>query len=133
MLKTNRGFWKTFFFTLITFGIYPMYLIHAFAKETNIACKEDGKHTHGFLFFFFVSLITFGIYSIIWMVKLIDRRGQHCIRHHVNNRLTTTFYLLTIFIFAWLTLGICLIVLDVKYIHQQNDVNMIYNTSIIKK
>ncbi len=47
MLCTNRGFWKTFFLNLVTFGLYNWYLIHSFAKETNIACKDDGDSTSG--------------------------------------------------------------------------------------
>lgn len=129
-LPVNRGFWQVFFFTLLTFGIYGFYLYYAYAKETNIACKDDGKHTRGLLAFILLSLITFGIYQIIWFASLIDRRGSFCENHGVQNRLTVSFYLLTIFIFSWLTLGICAIIVGVKFIHQQNDVNRIYNNSL---
>jgi ABC-type phosphate transport system permease subunit len=126
-LNTTRGFWKTFFFSIITFGIYPLYQIYAFAKETNIVCVNDGKHTRGLIAFLLLSLITFGIYGIFWMAMLIDRRGRHCEENGVNNRLTVTFYLLTIFILSYITFGICGIIVEVKFIHQQNDINAIYN------
>lgn len=126
-LPENRGFWKVFFFSLFTFGIYGLYLFHAFAKETNLVCQEDGRHTRGLLAYIVFSILTLGIYQLIWFVKIIERRGNFCIRNGVNNRLTGTFYLLTVFIFSWLTFGICAIILAVKFIHQQNDVNKIYN------
>ena len=129
-LPENRGFWKVFLFSILTFGIYGYYLYYAFARETNIACKEDGKHTRGLLSLILLTLITFGIYQLIWMVKIIDRRGSFCEKHGVNNRLTVSFYLLTVFIFSWLTLGICAIIVYVKFIHQQNDVNRIYNNKL---
>lgn len=49
MLPTNRGFWLAWLLSIVTFGIYPLYLVHAFAKETNIACAGDGKKTTGLL------------------------------------------------------------------------------------
>lgn len=130
-LPVNRGFWKVFFFSIITLGIYQFYLIHAFAKETNIACKEDGRHTRGLLAYILLSLITLGIYSIVWQAMLVDRRGNFCEKHGVHNRLTLVFFLLTIFLLGVLTLGILNIVVYVKFIHQQNDVNKIYNEKVV--
>lgn len=73
MLPTNRGFWKAFLLNLITLGIYNLYLVHCFAKETNIACAEDGRSTKGLVAYFFLGLITFGIYDIVWTCNWIDR------------------------------------------------------------
>ena len=50
-LTTNRGFWTTMLLTIVTLGIYQWYLIYAFARETNLACREDGKSTSGLLAF----------------------------------------------------------------------------------
>lgn len=132
-LPVNRGFWKVLLFTIITLGIYQLYLIHAFAKETNIACREDGRRTRGLIGYILLSIITLGIYSVIWQALLVDRRGNFCEKHGVPNRLTLLFFLLSYFILGALTLGICVIIAYVKYIHQQNDVNRIYNKSLIQK
>jgi len=47
--KTNRGLLKYLVFSLLTLGIYGLYIIHAAAKETDETCKEDGKNTKGLL------------------------------------------------------------------------------------
>lgn len=130
-LPVNRGFWQVLFFTIFTLGIYSFYLLYAFAKETNIACMEDGKHTRGLLALILLSIITFGIYGIVWNAMLVDRRGKFCENHGVPNRLTLIFYLLTLFILGPLTFGICSIIVGVQFIHQQNDVNRIYNNSLL--
>lgn len=42
-LKTTRGFWKVFFLSIITLGIYDLYYIYKIAKEVNLTCCECGK------------------------------------------------------------------------------------------
>jgi len=132
LLKTNRGFWKYFLLGIITLGIYPLYIIHAFAKETNIACEGDGQHTRGLLGVILLSLITLGIYGIIWEYKIIERRNNYTIRNNMPSRLTGVLYLLTFFILGQITLGIMHLVVLVKFLHQQNDVNQIHNSKIVQ-
>lgn len=71
-LTANRGFWLTLLLSIVTLGIYGLYLIYAFAKETNIACREDGKKTQGLVVYFLLSIITLGIYGIVWECMWIN-------------------------------------------------------------
>jgi len=127
-LPTNKGFWRTFFLSLITLGIYQFWLIYALAKETNIVCKADGKHTSGMLGYLFLSLITLGIYAIVWAVKIIKRRRNFLITNGKDGGLKVSTYLLTVFLWSWLTLGIMPIVVFCKFLYQQNAINKTYNT-----
>ncbi|GAB1416253.1 hypothetical protein MASR2M117_16590 [Paludibacter sp.] len=126
-LTTNRGFWLTLLLSIVTFGIYGIYLIYAFARETNIACKEDGKTTQGLVVFILLSLITFGIYSIVWYCMWIDRCNNYLIKHNKPEGLQVSTYLLTLFILGWLTLGIMYLVVFSKQLYLQNAVNNTYN------
>jgi hypothetical protein len=127
-LPTNRGFWLALLLSIVTLGIYGLYLIHAFAKETNTACsREDWKHTNGLLVTFLLTLITFGIYYIVWEAMLINRRCNYLARHNKPEGLQISTYLLTIFLLGWLTLGIMYIVVFCKDLYQQNAVNRTYN------
>jgi hypothetical protein len=126
-LPTNKGFWRTFFLSLITLGIYQFWLIYALAKETNTVCKADGKHTRGMFGYLFLSLITLGIYAIAWTVKLIKRRRNFLISHGKDGGLKVSTYILTVFLWGWLTLGIMSIVVFCKFLYQQNAVNNIFN------
>ena len=56
-LATNRGFWLTLLLTIVTLGFYQWYLIYAFAKETNIVCREDGRKTAGLVVYILLSII----------------------------------------------------------------------------
>lgn len=131
MLNETRGFWKYILFTIITLGIYQAYIIYAFAKETNIACKSDNKHTRGLLAFFLLSMITFGIYALVWNILLVNRRANFLDNKKQYNNLSVGFYLLSIFL-GPLTLGILTLIGLSKYIRQQNLVNAYYNTKILK-
>jgi hypothetical protein len=126
-LPINKGFWRTFFLSLITLGIYQFWLIYTLAKETNIVCKADGKHTRGIFGYLFLSLITLGVYTIVWAVKLIKRRRNFLINHYKDGGLKVSTYLLTVFLWSWLTLGIMSIVAFCKFLYQQNAVNKTFN------
>ena len=126
-LTTNRGFWLAFLFSIITLGIYGLYLLYAFAKETNIACVEDGKRTNGLLVLILLSIITLGIYGIVWNCGIINRRNNYLTRHGKPEGLQVSTYLLTIFLLGWLTLGVMHLVVFCKNLYLQNDVNRTYN------
>jgi len=126
-LTTNRGFWLTLLLTIITFGIYGWYLIYAFAKETNISCREDGKRTQGLVVYTLLSIITFGIYGIVWGCMWIIRCNNYLAKHGESEGLQVSTYLLTYFLLGWLTLGIMYIVVLCKHLYLQNAVNHTYN------
>lgn len=126
-LTTNRGFWLAFLLSIVTLGFYSWYLIYAFAKETNIACKDDGKSTSGLLVYILLSIITLGIYSLVWYYKWINRCNAYLIRNGKPTGLSASTYLLTVFILGWLTLGIMYLVVFCKMLYLQNAVNATYN------
>lgn len=126
MLPTNRGFWKAFLFSILTLGFYQWYLIYSFAKETNIACKNDGKNTTGLLLFIVFSLITLGIYGIVWYCKWISRCNMYLAMNGRPQGLQVSTYILSVF-FGPLTLGIFNLVVFCKELYLQNAVNRTYN------
>ncbi len=126
-LTTNRGFWLTFLLSIVTFGFYGLYLIHAFAKETNVACKGDGKNTTGLLLYFIFSLLTLGIYGIVWNCMWINRCNAYLAKNNKPEGLQLSTYLLTMFLLGPLTLGIMYIVVFCKTLYLQNAVNATYN------
>jgi len=126
-LVSNRGFWLTLLLTIVTLGIYGYYIIYAFARETNIACKDDNKKTTGLLLFILLSLVTLGIYSIVWYCMWINRCNEYLRKNNKPEGLQVSTYLLTIFLLGWLTLSIMYFVVFAKMLYLQNAVNRTYN------
>ena len=126
-LTTNRGFWLSTLLSIVTLGFYSLYLIHAFAKETNIACKDDNKHTQGAVAYIIFTILTFGIYSIVWQCNWITRCNNYLVRNNKPEGLQISTYLLTIFLLGVLTLGIMFFVVFCKQLYLQNEVNKTYN------
>jgi len=126
-LTTNRGFWITWLLSLVTLGIYQWYLIYAFARETNLACRDYGENTRGLPAFILFSILTLGIYGIVWQATLINRRSNYLTKHGKPEVLQLSSYLLTIFLLGWLTLGIMYLVVFCKNLYQQNAVNQLHN------
>lgn len=126
-LTTNRGFWLSFLLSVVTLGFYNWYLIHAFSKETNIACNEDNKRTQGLVVFILLSFITLGIYSIIWHYNWISRCNNYLIRNNKPQGLQVSTYLLTVLLLGAFKFGIMYLVVYCKILYLQNDVNRTYN------
>lgn len=126
MLTTNRNFFLVLLLSIVTFGIYQLYLVHCFAKETNTACAVDGKSTTGLLGFFFLSLITFGIYGIVWQVMWANRCNNFLRACGQPEGVTGTNMILC-YLFGALTLGIWPLVNYARMITLQNRVNETYN------
>ena len=126
-LTTNRGFWLTILLTIVTLGFYQWYLIHAFAKETNLVCKDDGKKTSGLVVYILLTVITLGIYGIVWWCMWINRCNGYLSRNGKPEGLQVSTYLLTLFLLGWLTLGIMYLVVFCKQLYLQNAVNKTYN------
>lgn len=72
-LKDNRHWLVVLLLSCLTLGIYGIYLVHVQARDTNIACEGDGKHTGGVLKLFLLGLITLGIYIFVWDFKIVSR------------------------------------------------------------
>lgn len=128
MLPTSRGFLKAFLFNLLTLGFYNWYLVHCFATETNIACSDDGRRTNGLVAYILLCIVTFGIYGIIWDCNWISRCNGKLMRNQAGEGLQMSTYLLTVFLFGPLTLGIMYAVVFAKKLYLQNKVNKLYNT-----
>jgi hypothetical protein len=133
ILPFERKVWKIFLISLIPiFGsFYCFFLIFFMAKETNIACAEDGKHTLNFWGALGLSIITLGIYGLVWQYKWFNRESNYLKRHNQKPLLTggqwLTFYILGI-ILSYVVVGIVfLIMIYCKQIWQHNRVNATYN------
>ena len=126
-LPTNRSFWLSLLLSIVTFGFYKWYLIHAFAKETNTACVEDNRRTQGLVVVIIFSILTLGIYSIVWEYNWISRCNNYLRKHKKPEGLQVSTYLLTIFLLGALTFGIMYFVLFYKELYLQNRVNDTYN------
>ena len=113
-LPTNRGFWLTLLYSILTLGFYTLYLIYAFAKETNTACVADGKRTQGLVVYLLLGFVTCGIYPIVWECMWINRCNAYLIRTDKPEGLQVSTYLLTLFLLGWLTLGIMYLVVFCK-------------------
>ena len=92
-MRTNRRFWRTFLLSIVTLGIYPLYMVEVMAQSTNIACRKDGRRTWGLLPFLLLSVITLGIFPLIWHCKLISRFDRYCAEHGDVCVVTKKFYL----------------------------------------
>ena len=126
-LATNRGFWLTLLLSIVTLGIYYFYLIYSFARETNIACKEDNKKTTGLLLFILLSVLTLGIYGIVWFCMWINRCNEYLRKNNKPEGLQVSTFLLTVLLLGYLTLGIMYLVTFCKILYLQNSVNKTYN------
>lgn len=103
-VRTDRGFWRTFFLSIVTLGIYPLYMVSVVAQTTNVACRKDGERTWGVLPFILLSIVTLGIFPLVWHCKVIARWSRYCEANGEQSVVTRKFYL------GWSTFGLLTVV-----------------------
>ena len=128
-LKDDRNWFLVLLLTIITFGIYMLYLIHVMAKDTNEACKEDGNNTWGLGLYLLLSIFTFGIGPIIWQCMIISRWENYAGKNGEIPKCTIISYLLWYILGSFIIIGP--IIAFVKFIKGFNQTCKIYNSKIV--
>ena len=98
-MNDKRTFWRTVFLSIITLGIYNIYLIELMAETANLSCARDGRRTWGAFPYIFFSLLTLGIFPLIWHCTLICRFSALAERNNEKPITSIRHYLL------WTLLG----------------------------
>ena len=80
----ERSFLLYVFFTVITFGIYPIVYWTKISNEINVLCEGDGKKTMKYVYVWLLNFITFGIFGVIWEHKLANRLQENAARYNLN-------------------------------------------------
>lgn len=72
-LIRKRSFVKYFFLSIITFGIYGIYVWYGYVEDLNKICEGDGKKSPNYIIVWLLTMITFGIYGIYWWYRQAER------------------------------------------------------------
>lgn len=124
-MRDDRNFGLTVFLSIITLGIYPLYLVRVIAKTTNIACRRDKKRTWGALPYLFLSIITLGVFGLIWHCANIRRFRNYCRANGEDCRISRRFFL------CWSIFGALILVGPFialsRFMKAYNQVCSIYN------
>ncbi len=104
--KNKLSFVKFILLSLITFGLYGVYVYAKMGDVLNLAAsRADGQKTMNFwLLFLLVSPITLGIGGLVWHHKFCARLGRELERRNLNQKISAATYWL------WGVLGIVIIV-----------------------
>lgn len=84
LLEERRSVLRYVLLNLITLGLYGLYYAAELARDTEVACHGDGKHSYFGKKDVFFSIVTFGIYYTVWMCRLIKRWNDHSTKTHMG-------------------------------------------------
>ena len=73
LLEERRSVIKHILLNIITLGLYGLYATAELARDTNVACYGDGKHSKFGTREMIFSIFTGGLYQALWMMGLIAR------------------------------------------------------------
>lgn len=113
-LDTSRSLVKYILLSIVTLGIYGIYVMTKVSTDINIiASRYDGKKTMNFCLLTFVfSWLTLGIYPLVWYHMLSNRIGDELRRRGFAMEFSAeTFWL-------WNVLGSVIIVGPFIYMHK---------------
>jgi len=113
-LCTSRGLAKTILLSMVTFGIYGIYVMSKVSEDINIiATRYDGQKTnHYCLMFFLFSWLTLGIAPLVWFHKISNRIGAELVRRNIPYSFDASTYWL------WSFLGSFIVVGPFVYLHK---------------
>lgn len=124
-LIATRSYPRVLVLSLLTLGIYPLYLVEIFAESINIACSRDGKRTWGVFPYFTLGIVTLGIFPIIWHCQILRRFKELCARNGEKCCLKQSYFLL------WSLLGAPILVgpflARARFLRAYNQVCRIFN------
>lgn len=66
-VKQDRSLLLYVLLSFVTFSVYHFYFMDLWAKDVNILCEKDGKHTVGVEKMMLFSVLTFGVYKYVWL------------------------------------------------------------------
>lgn len=113
-MKTKRGLFKFIFFSIITFGIYPIVVYSLISEEINVtATPHDGKHTMHYCWIFFIlSWLTLGIATLVWWHRICNRIGNELSHRNLQYSFSAADFWL------WGILGSLIVIGPFVFIHK---------------
>lgn len=93
-LKSDWNFVWYIVLSIVTCGIYSLYVLHCVSRDVNIACDGDGESTPGIVQYILLSIVTCGIYSFYYFYKLGNRLWANAPRYRMEFQETGTTILL---------------------------------------
>ena len=113
-LRTNRGLLKTILLSIITLGIYGIWVMYTVTEDVNTICTPyDRKTSMNYLLLLFVfSWLTLGIAPLVWSHRISNRIGNEMRRRGINYKFGAgTFW-------GWGVLGILILIGPFVYAHK---------------
>ncbi len=113
-LRTNRGLLKTILLSIITLGIYGIWVMYTVTEDVNTICTPyDRKTSMNYLLLLFVfSWLTLGIAPLVWSHRISNRIGNELARRGIAYKFSAgTFW-------GWGVLGILILIGPFVYAHK---------------
>lgn len=113
-LRTNRSLLKMILLSIITLGIYGLWVMYTITEDVNtIATPYDRKTTMNFLLLAFVfSWLTLGIAPLVWYHRISNRIGNELLRRGIPYKFGAgTFW-------GWGILGVIILIGPLVYCHK---------------
>ena len=85
-MKQDRSLLLYVLLSFVTFSVYHFYFMDLWAKDVNILCEKDGKHTVGVEKMMLFSVLTFGVYKYVWLAEIVDRICDNAAEYDVEVR-----------------------------------------------
>ncbi len=113
MMRTDRSLLKYILLSIITLGIYGMWVYSESITTLNIIAVKDERRTNDFLFAnLILGVLTCGIYSLVWYHKMSNRVADELANRGIDYKFNaSTFWL-------WNILGALIIVGPFVYTHK---------------
>ncbi len=81
-----RDFWQYIILSLVTCGVYGIYILCGYVKDINKICEGDGQESNSFIIVLLLTMITGGIYGIYWWYVQSERLYSAALNYGIKLR-----------------------------------------------
>jgi len=104
-LIKEKSLVKFILLSMITAGIYGIYVMYTLAEDTNVICNGDGKKTTNYIVAILLGCVTCGIYTYYWMYALGNRLQDNGPRYGVQIKESGSTILLWMILGSFIAVG----------------------------
>ena len=124
---SHRKFWKFLLLSIVTCGIYGIYVLCGYVKDINKVCDGDGKESKNYIVVLLLSIVTCGIYGVYWWYTQGERLYNAAPSYGIKVREKGSTILIWILLGCTLMPGVGLLVAAYIMFDNMNRIASAYN------
>lgn len=126
-----RKFWKYLLLSVITCGLYGIYVLYGYVRDVNRVCEGDGKESKNYIIVLLLTTLTCGLYGLYWWYTQGERLYNVAPKYGLRIKERGSSILIWIILGCTIMPGLGMLVAIYIMFDNMNRIAMAYNGEIV--